>query len=288
MPILRRTSLSEEPSGVDGRRPALPTGEQPEPSEPPVAFGPHDFERLESWHRVQLTADSEPHWWQIIKRIKRGSMARREARTLGVLVLAKAKRLLWETRDHSRNGRDDPPPEDSQVSGLADWVVFRFQEPLAVSGKRGKREWWWLLGLSLLTAGFSVAASLLAVVGSNDAASAAANAAAKAGSADVNVDVATAAWLAAGCGIAASILTATAYVRRPGQRSAANFQLAHILRDEGWDFVSGRGDYRGKDGATALELFIDKVGRLQRDAEKLDETVDSPAPTSSTPTVGQG
>ncbi|HUA03773.1 MAG TPA: hypothetical protein VMB27_07725 [Solirubrobacteraceae bacterium] len=270
-------------------------GTPPVDGAPLVPFGPIDFDDPEWWRDVDehLPKAKERKYRRLRGRTEKRLIEReREARALSILVLAKARRILTleqaervpdpsapalHSENHAgRAGRNDPsprsatgqtppPPKPTQStestdtseirnSGLADWVQYRFREPLIESARTAESQSRLLLWLSSLTALLGVGASSFAVAGGGKS------------------SLGPYTWVAAACGVLVAGIAAVIQIRKPGQRSVANYQLAHMLRGEGWDFVSGRGLYRGRAGSQALDLFVDEVRRIERTAELFEET----------------
>lgn len=261
---------------------------------PLVPFGPIDFDDPEWWHRVDkehLPKAKARKFRKLRGRTERRLIeAEREARALSILVLAKARRILTqeqaervpvpsapelrsenhadraavhEPSQDSAAGPQTPPPKKStgatgaseiRNSGLADWVEYRFCEPLIESARTAKSQGRLLLWLSSMTALLGVGASSFAVAGGGKS------------------TLGPFTWVAAACGVLVAGIAAVTQIRKPGQRSVASYQLAHTLRREGWDFVSGRGIYRERAGSQALDLFVDEVSRIERTAELIEET----------------
>ncbi len=268
----------------------------------PDPFGPIDFSDPHWSDRVpeaDLPKPKKGRIWNPTKR--RRIAATQEAHVVAVLVLAKARRILWEqhpeagdrngtlsaqkmsppdvhahrTQPPARRGDDDASSPSTQSNkktpaGLADWVEFRFCNPLIDSARAATRQTALVLWLSSATALLGVAASTFAVLGGDNKSS--------------GLSVWT--FIAAGCGVAVAGLTAITQIRRPGQRSVALYQHMHTLRREGWAFVSGRGSY-GRGGSRALDLFIEAVNRIQRGVESIDETAGDTASAAS-PSVAPG
>jgi hypothetical protein len=85
---------------------------------------------------------------------------------------------------------------------------------------------------------------------------------------------ATSGWVI-GLGLLVAAASAVNQIGKFGQRAAVRFRAANALRQEGWDFVVGRGRYLTLSGEAAFGAFYDAIWQHERPAEAIAEKADA-------------
>lgn len=95
-------------------------------------------------------------------------------------------------------------------------------------------------------------------------------------------------WVLFTLGLVVAVFTAINQLWKPSQRSVGAYRAANRLRRGSWDYVLGRGAYRGLSEQQAFERFLDEVAEIHARVEAIDELEPEGAPSYEQPAARSG
>jgi hypothetical protein len=143
-----------------------------------------------------------------------------------------------------RTGGIEPAPL------YADWVASRFTYPLRALLWQASRDGRGhvVLNLAVVAGGFATSGLAAASAGGHSGG--------------------TKSWIVFGIGLLVAVAGGVSQLFRPGYRATERTTLAVELREEGWAFARGGGDYAG-DVGQAFERFDARVAAIHRQAVRI-------------------